>query len=640
MSTLNILQNQIEDMTTGSGEWVNVQAPVRLALVALININISSSELSPSITTTNTNSVWKEITNMREDLATRATRVEVAESLRLKADRSSIHHVRTLIENTHTDTLQNELQQQRDIHFIKHDNLLRSEFSAISIRLQNLTDQINSTQAETRLESMETKMIQYRKRRRNTSDKLSKLVADVRANSSQQAETASLFLSGVARLRETLENVRVELDHKSNGAEMRKLLANKAETSELEKLEQFVSSKSVGARFITIEERTSKLENTMQTEKSTREQSERTIESLKSDIEHTCQSLSKEMSKLKLEMEASIEETTKLKHDGASKQSDSQRSVTSFSRRLTQVEEIVERQKPRLHDMGREQTKERARIEHITDSIDHLSKAHKKLENTTISTMTRDVERLKKTMINVERVHAQHENNSNSNIKHSKASAKTTSAVALVVSEKMQSQIDDLIVGMKSNSQKIKKNEENDHKIKTKVFEVQDAVVVQVETFQKHKTFIEEKFQTISHEHNQLHDRCAALETGIRSSLAVLSRPPSLKSLKSNRSHRSHRSHRSKKSSSNGHRSKSKSKSGRHFEKGDRSHHSHHHHKDENEDPDENNDNETIEIILETDEDEELEVELEEEDEDVDLRLTATMEGTEEDESTLADGGY
>ena len=107
------------------------------------------------------------------------------------------------------------------------------------------------------------------------------------------------------------------------------------------------------------------------------------------------------MSKLKLEMEASIEETTKLKHDGASKQSDSQRSVTSFSRRLTQVEEIVERQKPRLHDMGREQTKERARIEHITDSIDHLSKAHKKLENTTISTMTRDVERLKKTMINV-----------------------------------------------------------------------------------------------------------------------------------------------------------------------------------------------------------------------------------------------
>ena len=260
MSQLSQLSSQLDDMTTGRNDWQNVQAPVRLALVTLLTATLSQNELSPNDATTNATNVWKEMTLIREKLATKATRVEVAESLRTKADRSTVHHLRSTIGNKQTQIINEQLEHQRNLHFVKHDDLVRAEMDGIKTRVKNLQDQFTSVQFDIRLESMETRMTEYRKRRRNTAEKLSKLVANVRANSTQQAETASLFLSGVARLRETLENVQVSLHHKADGAHVRKELATKANTNDLEALEHAVSSKALGDRFDTFETRLSTFE--------------------------------------------------------------------------------------------------------------------------------------------------------------------------------------------------------------------------------------------------------------------------------------------------------------------------------------------------------------------------------------------
>ena len=262
MSTISSLQDQLNDISTGSGDWVNVQAPVRLAIVALLTAATSNNELNPDQATTNATNIWKEITSIREDIANRATRVEVAESLRLKADRSSVNRLRANIVDKHTKIVSQQLEEQREVHFAKHDDIIRAELDSVKTRLRNLTDQFISVQFDTRLECMETKMTEYTKRRRNTSDKIAKLVATVNANSTQQAETTSLFLTGVARLREAMENMKVSIDHKADGSDVRKELALKANSSDLEALEHSISSNSLGNRFSTFENRISLLEST------------------------------------------------------------------------------------------------------------------------------------------------------------------------------------------------------------------------------------------------------------------------------------------------------------------------------------------------------------------------------------------
>ena len=666
MSTISQLHDQLDDMTTGSGEWINVQAPVRLALVGMMKHIISTSEMTPNTCndiTSKANNIWKEIVSLREAIAIRATRVEVAESLRLKADRSSIHYLRTLVDNKHTALVRDELREQREVHFAEHDNLLRAELSAVSTRVQNIADRITSTQAETRLEHLELKMIEYRKRRRHASDKLAKLVADVRANSSQQAETASLFLSGVARLRETLENVRVEMDHKADGTEVRQMLGTKADASDVQSLEQFFSSKSVGDRFVSLETRTSSMENQMRDEKGSKDDTVRSVAVINADIERLQAHLHKELQKLRSEVEFTQTETEKLKHDRNSHQSESERGLTSFSRRLTQVEEAVERQKPRIHDMGREQNRERTRIEQNADKLEHLTKAHTKLEGTTLSTLSRDVERLKKTIIHVERSHAQHES-INGSAKH-----RHKTSVVSEATEQVQVQVDALVSDMRSWSTQARESEKKGSETANNVAKVYEKIVMYEKTFQKHEQSTEEMFQRASNDRSLLHERCSALETGIRSSLAVLSRPPSLKSLKSNKSKTSRRSRRSHRSIRNSKKSLSlqhDEKGGEEIEihhQGSHRHHQHRHgshHQHQHQHHHNNNDNDNDKDIDGDENDSTINIDFDDVDEDEDddeeidgeassnsklmkeyvyekSRLEATIEVTEDD-STIGVG--
>ena len=73
-------------------------------------------------------------------------------------------------------------------------------------------------------------------------------MADVRALNTHGAESSSLFLSGVARLRETLEGFSLQLAHKADGAELRKCLASKADQVELDALLHTLSAKSLQER--------------------------------------------------------------------------------------------------------------------------------------------------------------------------------------------------------------------------------------------------------------------------------------------------------------------------------------------------------------------------------------------------------
>ena len=407
-SSFNVLRSQLDDMSSGSGEWINVQAPVRLALVALIHASIAPSHVSnhTSSTKSTDDNVWKEITSIREDLATRATRVEVAESIRLKADRSSIHHLRSVLDGKHAELLQHQLQEQRDVHFAKHDNQLRSELSTVNTRVQQLTDQFASVQFDVRLESMESQMIEYRKRRRKTSDKLSRLVADVRANSSSQAETASLFLTGVARLRETLENVKVTIDHKADGSEVRKMVASKADASDLEALEHLMSSKSVGERFSAVEQRMTIVETSARENRTEQEDSMRTVKDVTGTVARVQAAVDKEVTRIKTDVDAMQVEMDKIRHDGLTSQSHTDRSQKSLATRLVQVEESLDRQKPKMHDLGREIAREKHASETNHDKLESLAKAHRIMETSKLTPLQRDVERLKKTMVSVERQHA------------------------------------------------------------------------------------------------------------------------------------------------------------------------------------------------------------------------------------------
>ena len=131
---------------------------------------------------------------------------------------------------------------------------------------------------------------------------------------------------------------------------------------------------------------------------------------------------------------------------------------------------------------------------------------------------------------------------------------------------------------------------------------------------EEHVQVVREQTSVATQGRAALHDRCSALETGIRSSLAMLSKPPSLKSLRSDRSHRSHRSqksHKSQKSRSHHHHHRRHDEKGGSDHHGDRHHRSHrhstsstHHEEDEAE---ENNDP-TINISEDDDSMEEEEV--------------------------------
>ena len=603
MSQLSQLSSQLDDMTTGRNDWQNVQAPVRLALVTLLTATLSQNELSPNDATTNATNVWKEMTLIREKLATKATRVEVAESLRTKADRSTVHHLRSTIGNKQTQIINEQLEHQRNLHFVKHDDLVRAEMDGIKTRVKNLQDQFTSVQFDIRLESMETRMTEYRKRRRNTAEKLSKLVANVRANSTQQAETASLFLSGVARLRETLENVQVSLHHKADGAHVRKELATKANTNDLEALEHAVSSKALGDRFVTFETRLSMFEQASRTNQQEQDTSVRTVKGIASDMERLQTSVEKQVERVLKQMEVIQIESEKNKIDDASKQNETERASSSINRRLNQIEEEQSKIKPRLHDMHREQSREKTRIEANHDQIE---KTH-----TTLNQMTRDVERLKKTMVHVERVHAKHGNQGSQNNK--KANATSGSGLpGLVISNELKVQVDGLLSDMKNWSSRTKTNERQ-------IKDLHATILTSKNNLEKNTDTMVDSFRVAAEERAELQGRCGALETGIRSSLLALSKPPSLKSLrsetKSNRSHRSRKSHRSGHSR---HHNRQGTHHRHHHEKGAKHHHHKHHH--QSEDREENEDS-TSNIVL----DDELHVDTDED------RFEGTTEITDEE---------
>ena len=561
MSQLSQLSSQLDDMTTGRNDWQNVQAPVRLALVTLLTATLSQNELSPNDATTNATNVWKEMTLIREKLATKATRVEVAESLRTKADRSTVHHLRSTIGNKQTQIINEQLEHQRNLHFVKHDDLVRAEMDGIKTRVKNLQDQFTSVQFDIRLESMETRMTEYRKRRRNTAEKLSKLVANVRANSTQQAETASLFLSGVARLRETLENVQVSLHHKADGAHVRKELATKANTNDLEALEHAVSSKALGDRFVTFETRLSTFEQASRTNQQEQDTSVRTVKGIASDMERLQTSVEKQVERVLKQMEVIQIESEKNKIDDASKQNETERASSSINRRLNQ--------------------------------------------------MTRDVERLKKTMVHVERVHAKHGNQGSQNNK--KANATSGSGLpGLVISNELKVQVDGLLSDMKNWSSRTKTNERQ-------IKDLHATILTSKNNLEKNTDTMVDSFRVAAEERAELQGRCGALETGIRSSLLALSKPPSLKSLrsetKSNRSHRSRKSHRSGHSR---HHNRQGTHHRHHHEKGAKHHHHKHHH--QSEDREENEDS-TSNIVL----DDELHVDTDED------RFEGTTEITDEE---------
>ena len=134
--------------------------------------------------------------------------------------------------------------------------LIQTEIDTLSAQIKNLSDDFRATQFENRFEGLETRVAEYGKQGR-TADKLAKLVADVRALSTSGAESSSRFLSGVARLRETMERFSVQLAHKADGSELRKGLASKADQADVDELRHTLSAKSLQERFNTIEQRIS-----------------------------------------------------------------------------------------------------------------------------------------------------------------------------------------------------------------------------------------------------------------------------------------------------------------------------------------------------------------------------------------------
>ena len=74
----------------------------------------------------------------------------------------------------------------------------------------------------------------------------------------------------------------------------------------------------------------------------------------------------KELERVKSSIAVVQQQNTELHQSEASLKSSSERSSTQLSRRLTHVEEVLERYKPRLHDLGRQ-------IERTTRSHESMS---------------------------------------------------------------------------------------------------------------------------------------------------------------------------------------------------------------------------------------------------------------------------
>ncbi len=561
MEGLSALLPQLDDMLAGRGDWTNVQAPVRLALVALLKAVAGAGAPAPDPETPYPSSsasagaagftvagalsrvpppkpsVWKELALIREDLATRCTRTEVHDSLRVKADRSEVQRLRLSGEDDAAELLRSELKAQRETHLRKHDRLLRADLEALGTRVKHLADRFRAVQFEARFEGLEARVGDHVKRRRRTADDVAKLSADVRAVGKQGAESASLFLGGVARLRETLERVAVQLEHKADSAEMRGGLAAKADAADVEALRGAVAATGHADRCAALERRLDAAEQAARDAEVLRTAAARSHAAVRADLEALEGSLRKEVVNLGTALDATQAETASLRHDGTARESAAERASAAMSRRVAQCEEAAERAKPRVHDLTREVSRLQKHQEAQGDKLDHVVKGHRQLAGTQVATLARDVERLKKTMVQLERAQ-HHAHPSDHHGKKGAAGAgagQGTGGEDKGASAALRSQIDEVATAVRSCRRDLGD-------------QVRDAVrgvdALRRET-EGQVARLAEAQQKAAAERSTIDDRCSALELGVRHSLAVLSRPPSVKSSANNnaRGHHQHSSY-------------------------------------------------------------------------------------------------
>ena len=520
-------------MEAGTGEWTNVQSPVRRMLVMMSKAIDNASRASRTTKNSamsdlgNKGAIWKELAAMREDLSTRATRVEVHESLQLKADRSSVYKMRMEGEGSKVNMLRNLMEEQREVHFRKHDALMRAELEAVNEQVKRLGDRFQATQFENRFEGLEMRVTEFGKRRRLSEDKLSKLVADVQALGSQVTESSSLYLRGIVRLRETLDRLSIKLSHKANKADIRKELAAKVDQSEHDTLRNIFSAKSLQNKFDSLERKISDMNSKGQLKEKSFAHLKQSLEVLSSEVQYNKKAIDKELGRLTSEVDVVQEQNKQLHHSEASLQAESERNSTQLSRRLTQVEEILERYKPRLHDLSRQMDRTTKHQDLMNDKLEGVSRSHKQLSSTQVATLVRDTERLKKTLIHLER---------------REAAAGSTDGTSATHHHSFMSN---------NNSQKIETLTEQLRELKSSTIESENRLddfdgylkEVQFQIKQQHQKTTE-ALDKAAEERVAIKNRCGALEVGVRHSLSVLSRPPSVKSNSSSiRNHHRRRHH-------------------------------------------------------------------------------------------------
>jgi hypothetical protein len=535
--------DDLHALESGMGEWTNVQSPVRRMLltmataleevrggVASSGSGLSLASATTSATSKKAASVWREIAAVRDDLSTRATRVEVHESLQLKADRSSVHRLRVEGEAARVNMLRNMLEEQRDVHLKRHDIMIRTEMDALGAHIKNLSDQFHATQFENRFEGLETRVTEYGKRRRRTANKLAKLVADVRALNTHGAESSSLFLSGVARLRETLEGFSIQLAHKADGTELRKGLESKADQAEVDTLRHTLSAKSLQERFSALELRISEAKDRGLQEVQSSVDLGRSVGTLRAEVQHLATTVNKELDRVKSTMDIVQQQNTELHHSEASLQASSERSSAQLSRRLVQVEEILERHKPRLHDLGRQIDRATKANESISDKLDGVAKAQKHLSSTQVASLMRDTDRLKKTIVHMERKEAASGASKSSGSAGGSAGARHNDPRMASFSESLSA--------LRSSSRDTE----------DRVCDLGGMLKDIRGQMEEQSVLTDRALQKAAEERNAIDNRCSALEIGVRHSLTVLSRPPSVKSISlahnddnSSKHHRHHR---------------------------------------------------------------------------------------------------
>ena len=450
----------------------------------------------------------------------------------MKADRSEVQRLRLAAEDDTTELLRSELKAQRETHLRKHDQLLRADLEALGTRLKHLDDRFRTVQFEARFEGLETRVSEHIKRRRRMADDVAKLSADVRAVGKQSAESASLFLGGVARLRETLERVTVDLEHKADSAEMRNRFAAKADAVDVEALRDVITAKGQADRFAAIEHRLGAAEQAAHDAEVLRTAAARAHATVRADLEALEGSLRKDVAKMGTALEAMQAETTSLRHDGTARESAAERTSASMSRRVSQCEEAVERAKPRVHDLTRELSRLQKHQEAQGDKLDHVVKGHRQLAGTQVATLVRDVERLKKTMVQLER--AQHHVHPSDH--HGKKGAGGSGAGGSTDSgdksatAALRSQIDEVAADVRSCRRDLGEQVRD---------AVRDVDALRRET-EGNFARVAEAQQKAAAERSTIDDRCSALELGVRHSLAVLSRPPSVKSSANSNAHGHH----------------------------------------------------------------------------------------------------